>query len=70
MVVWCTPAENAPKRQQFHLAETQKMLENVVKHNEFVYTREKHYTQVIYYYYVTTKKHCEYTTSKEIQKGL
>ena len=63
-------SENAPKRQQFHLAETQEMLENVVKHSEFVYTREKHYTQVIYYYYVTTKKHGKYTKSKEIQKGL
>ena len=28
-----------------------KMLENAVKHSEFVYTREQCYTKVIYYYY-------------------
>ena len=27
------------------------MLESVVKRSEFVYTREYHYTEIIYYYY-------------------
>ena len=35
----------------YYVCETQKMLENVVKRSEFVYTREQRYTKVIYYYY-------------------
>ena len=34
----------------YYVCETQKMLENV-KHSEFGYIREQHYTKVIYYYY-------------------
>ena len=34
---------------------TQKMLENIVKRSEFVYTREQHYTKVIYYCNIESK---------------
>ena len=35
----------------YYVCETWKMLENVVKRSEFVYTREQRYTKVICYYY-------------------
>ena len=35
----------------YYVCETWKMLENVVKRSEFVYTREQCYAKVIYYYY-------------------
>ena len=42
-----------------YVCETWKMLENVVKHSEFVSTREQHYTKVIYYY-------CKCTTLRNV----
>ena len=32
---------------------TLKMLVNIIKHREFVYTKEQRYTKVIYYYYLS-----------------
>ena len=43
----------------YYVCETWKMLENVAKRSEFVYTREQRYTKVIYCYYtVILLVHC------------